>query len=185
MGNVSSSTRSVPISTGSGDPWAVTTRWELVNYSGLTLMSRLDVYHDAVRHALEKDGWTITHDPLTLSVGGRDVYVDLGAEQPIAAEREGRRIAVEIKSFLGVSPVRDLEEAIGQFVFYRNLLQSQEPERRLYLAIRDKTFRGVFSEPVGQLGAGPLGIPLLVFVPEEEVIERWIEPESTGPSSDG
>src|SRR5258708_33705788 len=62
-------------------------------------MSRLDLYHDAVRHALEKDGWTITHDPLTLSVGGRDIYVDLGAEKPIAAEKEGRRIAVEIKSF--------------------------------------------------------------------------------------
>jgi hypothetical protein len=146
-------------------------------------MSRLDVYHDAVRHALDKDGWTITHDPLTLSVGGRDVYVDLGAEKPIAAEKQGQRIAVEVKSFLGASPVRDLEEAIGQFVFYRNLLQAQEPERRLYLAIRDKTFRGVFSEPVGRLGAGPLRIPLLIFVPEEEVIEQWIEPPNTPPSS--
>jgi len=68
------------------------------------------------------------------------------------------------------------------FVFYRNLLQSQEPERRLYLAIRDTTFRGIFSEPVGQLGAGPLLIPLLIFVPEEEVIEQWIEPKSMPPS---
>jgi hypothetical protein len=127
-------------------------------------MSRLDVYHDTVLHALEKDGWTITHNPLTLSVGGRDVYVDLGAEKPIAAEKQGRRIAV---------------------VFYRNLLQAQEPERRLYLAIRDRTFRGVFSEPIGQLGAGPLRIPLLVFAPEEEVIERWIEPESMLPLSGG
>ena len=147
-------------------------------------MSRPDVYHDAVRHALEKDGWTITHDPLTLSAGGRDIYVDLGAEQPFAAEKQGRKIAVEVKSFLGLSPVRDLEGAIGQFVFYRNLLQSQEPERRLYLAIRDTTFRGIFSEPVGQLGAGPLLIPLLIFVPEEEVIEQWIEPKSMPPSSD-
>jgi hypothetical protein len=106
----------------------------------------------------------------------------LGAEQPIAAEKPGQKIAVEVKSFLGLSPVRDLEEAIGQFVFYRNLLQSQEPGRRLYLAIRDTTFRGIFSEPVGQLGAGPLRIPLLVFVPEEEVIEQWIEPESMPPS---
>jgi hypothetical protein len=145
-------------------------------------MSRPDAYHDAVRHALEKDGWTITHDPLTLSAGARDVYVDLGAEQPIAAEKPGRKIAVEIKSFLGASPVRDLEEAMGQFVLYRNLLQSQEPERRLYLAIRDRTFRGIFSEPLGRLGAGPLRIPLLVFAPEEEVIEQWIEPENMPPS---
>jgi hypothetical protein len=133
---------------------------------------------------LEKDGWTITHDPLTLTVGARDVYVDLGAEQPMAAEKDGRKIAVEVKSFLGHSPVRDLEEAIGQFVFYRNLLQVQEPERRLYLAIRDTTYRGVFGEPIGQMGAGPVQIPLVVFIPAEEVIEKWIEPESTLRSSD-
>lgn len=146
-------------------------------------MSRSDTYHAAVRRALEKDGWTITHDPLTPSAGARDVYVDLGAEQPIAAEKAGRKIAVEVKSFLGLSPVRDLEEAIGQFVLYRNLLQLKEPDRRLFLAIRTTTFHGIFSEPMGQMGAGPLRIPLLVFVPEEEVIEQWIEPESMLPSS--
>ena len=27
-------------------------------------------------------------------------------------------------------------------------------------------------------------IPLLIFVPEEEVIEQWIEPKSMPPSSD-
>ena len=32
-------------------------------------MPALDQDHHIVRHALEKDGWTITHDPLTLTVG--------------------------------------------------------------------------------------------------------------------
>lgn len=36
------------------------------------------------------DGWTITGDPLRLSFGARDFYVDLAAELPIAAERGGR-----------------------------------------------------------------------------------------------
>src|SRR5947209_20607344 len=125
-------------------------------------MSRPDVYHEAVRHALEKDGWAITHDPLTLSVGGRDIYVDLGAEQPIAAEKEGRKIAVEVKSFLGASPVRDLEEAIGQFVLYRDIVRIDEPDRRLYLAIRDETFLGIFSEPMGQVVVSRSRIPLVV-----------------------
>ena len=49
-------------------------------------MPRKDLYHDIVVHALLKDGWIITDDPLTLSYGGRDVYVDLGAERPIAAQ---------------------------------------------------------------------------------------------------
>ncbi|MCU0570892.1 MAG: XisH family protein, partial [Oculatellaceae cyanobacterium Prado106] len=73
-----------------------------------------DVYHDTVRVALEKDGWTITDDPLTLPIGERSVYVDLGAEKLLTAEKEGQKIAVEIKSFLSRSPVKDLEVALGQ-----------------------------------------------------------------------
>jgi hypothetical protein len=26
-------------------------------------MPKLDIYHDTVKRALEKDNWTITHDP--------------------------------------------------------------------------------------------------------------------------
>jgi hypothetical protein len=32
-------------------------------------MPRHDIYHDQVRHALIKDGWTITHDPFTMAFG--------------------------------------------------------------------------------------------------------------------
>lgn len=62
-------------------------------------MSAHDLYHNAVKSALVKDGWTITHDPFTITFGRRDVYVDLGAERMIAAEKGNERIAVEIKSF--------------------------------------------------------------------------------------
>lgn len=58
-------------------------------------------YHEIVRKALIKDGWTITDDPLTLKFGMTELYVDLGAEKVLAAEKEGRKIVVEIKSFLG------------------------------------------------------------------------------------
>jgi XisI protein/XisH protein len=37
-------------------------------------MPRRDVYHEAVINALRKDGWTITHDPLILAFGRRDIY---------------------------------------------------------------------------------------------------------------
>jgi hypothetical protein len=75
-----------------------------------------NIYHDGVVRALVADGWTVTHDPLTLSFGGKDLFVDLGAERTtIAAERGGQRIAVEIQSFLGASSVRDLQEAVGQY----------------------------------------------------------------------
>lgn len=92
-------------------------------------MPARDLYHTAVRNALIKDGWTITHDPYTLSYGQTDVFIDLGAEKLIAAEKEGRRIAVEVKTFLGPSDIRNLEVAVGQYVFYRSLLNRIDPER--------------------------------------------------------
>ena len=85
-------------------------------------MSAKDIYHDACVHALQTDGWTITHDPLTISVGKTDLLIDLGAERVVAAERNGERIAVEIKSFVKLSLVQDLKEAVGQFVLYEGAL---------------------------------------------------------------
>ncbi len=81
-------------------------------------MSARDRYHDCVKNALVKDGWVITHDPPRLPWGQKDLYVDLGAEQLLAAEKGARRIAVEFKSFLGRSEIDDLEKALGQFLLY-------------------------------------------------------------------
>lgn len=98
-------------------------------------MPARDIYHDVVVQALIADGWTITDDPLRIAFGARDFYVDLAAELPIGAERDGQRIAVEVKSFIGASNIRDLELAIGQFTLYREVLARSDPARRLYLAV--------------------------------------------------
>ena len=99
-----------------------------------------DIYHDTARTALEKDGWKITDDPLTLKVGGRSAFVDLGAEKLFAAEKEGKRIAVEVKSFLSPSPVKDLEQALGQYIMYSQVLERQKFDWLLYLAIPESVF---------------------------------------------
>src|ERR1700678_1552040 len=79
--------------------------WALHDPSRTPPMPARDLYHDAVVRALGADGWKITHDPLTLSFGGRDLFVDLGATHiALGASRQGERIAVEIKSFLSPSP---------------------------------------------------------------------------------
>ena len=62
-----------------------------------------DLFHDAIRNALIKDGWQVTEDPLFLKIGGVELYIDLGAEKLIAAERNNEKIAVEIKSFINPS----------------------------------------------------------------------------------
>jgi XisH protein len=134
-----------------------------------------NIHHDAVVHALENDGWTITDDPLTLSFGGRDLYVDLGAERrTLAAEKGPEKIAVEIASFVSQSAVRDLEEAVGQYAVYRALLAETQPTRRLFLAVPKRVHEGLFSERFGLLIVSRLELRLLIFDEQQERIVQWI-----------
>jgi len=137
-------------------------------------MPKLDIFHSAVKNALEKDGWTITHDPLRLEIGKRRMYVDLGAECLIAAEKNLRKIAVEVKSFVGKSDCKDLEDALGQYVLYQKVLNATDRERILYLAVNEITFMGIFSEEIGQLILSDPNFHLLVFQEDTEEISQWI-----------
>jgi hypothetical protein len=47
-------------------------------------MPAKDFYHNPVRNALIKDGWTITDDPLIIKRGEGSTYADLGAEEHLA-----------------------------------------------------------------------------------------------------
>ncbi len=76
-------------------------------------MPKRDLFHDAVKNALIKDGWTITDDPLTFRIDGINISIDLGAEKILGAEKDGKRIAVEIKSFINPSPMTDFHAALG------------------------------------------------------------------------
>ena len=76
-------------------------------------MSAKDKFHNAVKAALHKDGWIITDDPLFFRFGGVEVYIDLAAEKLFLAEKEGEKIAVEVKSFLGTSAISDFHKALG------------------------------------------------------------------------
>ena len=138
-------------------------------------MPAKDTYHNNVRTALEKDGWTITNDPLTLEIGDRSLFVDLGAEKIFAAEKQGRKIAVEVKSFIAASPVHDLEEALGQYIVYEDILEFSEPERNIYLAVREEVYLDIFSEPIGQLLLRKKRLKLIVFDSSKEIIVRWID----------
>lgn len=137
-------------------------------------MPERDVYHDAVKAALLKDGWTITHDLFPLVYGTRRLYADLGAQKLFAAEKAERKIIVEVKSFLGQSEVADLKEAFGAYEMYRNILAELEPARRIYLAVTLDAYRGIFSEPLGQLMLTREQTHLIVFDQAKEVIELWI-----------
>jgi hypothetical protein len=137
-------------------------------------MPRLDIYHETVKHALVKDGWVITHDPYRLSIGKKRLFVDLGAEILLSAEKGTRRIAVEIKSFTGASDVNDLEQAIGQYVLYKQIMLQTEPDRELFLAVSKRVANNIFSVEIGQILLDGNIIKVLVFDPESEVITQWL-----------
>ena len=109
-----------------------------------TSMAAKDLFHHAVRQALLKEQWVITEDPLILKVEGVKFEIDLAAEKVFAAEKEGRRIAVEVKSFLSNSAVFDFHVALGQFLNYRLALQMNDPSRIMYLAVPFDAFTTFF-----------------------------------------
>ncbi|MBD2452855.1 XisH family protein [Nostoc sp. FACHB-87] len=138
-------------------------------------MPAKDIYHDCVKNALIKDGWQITHDPLSLKIGKKDIFIDLAAEKILAAEKQGKKIAVEIKSFVGMSEVEDLKNALGQYILYEKILQRLESERILYLAIRDTVFNKIFAEEIGKILLEDNTVKLIVFDSQAEAITTWID----------
>ena len=123
-----------------------------------------DYFPPIVKAALIKEGWTINHDPLELNVGGVDMEIDLGAEQVIGAERQGIKIAIEVKSFLaGGSAISEFHRALGQFINYRMALRTFEPERILYLAVPELSFNTFFQKDFLKSSIEENNIKLIVY----------------------
>ncbi|MBE9197882.1 MULTISPECIES: XisH family protein [unclassified Nodularia (in: cyanobacteria)] len=136
-------------------------------------MSAKDLFHEAVRRGLEKDQWIITDDPLQLEWEEVKVKIDLAAERLIAAERGEEKIAVEIKSFIGTSAISDFHTALGQFLNYRIMLEVNEPERLLYLAIPLETYETFFQSQFAQMIINRYQLKLIVYEPVTEEIVQW------------
>jgi hypothetical protein len=137
-------------------------------------MPRLDIIHNAVKNALIKDGWLITDDPYVIQYRKTVLYADLGAERPIAVERDGQKLVVEVKSFIGTSKIQDLKEALGQYDIYRYLLEETAPDRKLYIAISNIAYNTFFTQDVTQLILNRHQLPIIVVDIEIEEIMQWI-----------
>jgi hypothetical protein len=133
-----------------------------------------EVYHDLVKRALQEDGWVITDDPLQLYLGKKRVAVDLAAEMWIIAEKELRKIAVEVKSFTSMSLINELHHAVGQIRFYELLLKKQEPNRILYLAMPEDAYDELIVEPVIQEFLQLNGVKLIIYDTFKANIVTWI-----------
>ena len=101
------------------------------------------------------------------------MYIDLGAERLLAAERNGEKIAVEIKSFVGSSATTEFSTALGQFLKYQLALEEEQPDRLLYLAIPLDADSSFFSLELPRLLIQRYHVLLIVYEPENEVIIQW------------
>ena len=149
-------------------------------------------YHNNVREALEKEGWTITLDPLRVYISETD-YIDidmaaeknfLESEDGFMAEKGGVKIAVEVKSFIRRSFISAFHEAIGQYLDYKSALSNAEPDRVIYLAIPDVAYAedlfqsgGFFEKRFIEEEAN-----VIVFNARENIIEKWINYKNTNKS---
>jgi hypothetical protein len=137
-------------------------------------MAAPDVIHDAVKNALVKDGWVITDDPYVIFYEQLRLFADLGAERSVGAERAGKMIVVESKSFLDPSPINDFKLALGQYLMYRTLLKETAPERLLYLAIGSDIYATFFQRKAIQLVVRECQVAQLVVNIEKEELVQWI-----------
>ncbi|MDJ0577956.1 MAG: element excision factor XisH family protein [Xenococcaceae cyanobacterium MO_234.B1] len=133
-----------------------------------------DVFHDVVRDGLESEGWTITDDPYRIELDKVNFQVDLAAEKIIAAQKNNQKIAVEIKSFLNPSAVTDFYGALGQFLSYRLVLKTIEPQRILFLAIPLDAYEEFFQSTFAQLAINEYQLKLIIYDSEKGGLTQWI-----------
>ena len=130
-----------------------------------------DLFHEAVKHALEKSGWVIIADPLELRFGLEVKYlIDLAAERLIVAERGLERIAVEIKSFTESSKSHEFHAVLGQYLNYRVALRIKFPDYKLYLAVPLEVFEDFMQREIVQLILREYSVNVLSYNPVTEEI---------------
>ena len=135
-----------------------------------------DIYHYIVKEALINDGWTITDDPYMIRPDQNTKYeVDLGANKIIAATKENKKIAVEIKSFAGQSLVYEFHGALGQFMNYLVHIENIEKDRKLYLAISEKAYNSLLKHPSLIEVLKRYRVSLIIFEITTKIILQWIE----------
>lgn len=138
-------------------------------------MPARDVFHRQAKNSLKNDDWLVTNDPFSFRIGREPFHIDLGAEKMFAAEKQGRKIAVEVKSFLSASFSSDFHTAVGQFVNYRSALRREDPERILYLAVPHHIYHRFFVGKFAEMVVKDEGLKLIIFDINKEEIVEWIE----------
>lgn len=135
-----------------------------------------DAIHDSIKNALIKDGWAITAEFLQIEYEELEIFADLVAERtPIVAEKQGKRIIVEVKTFAGRSFIRELQQALGQYDLYVDIITLAKLDYDLYLAISSVIYETFFLRKGTHEIVQRRHLKLLVVDVEREEVVQWIE----------
>jgi hypothetical protein len=137
-------------------------------------MSTPDLYHDVVRDALRKDGWRITHTALQLKARAESREGALWEGPWLIADKDERKIAVAVSSFVGHSSPTDITQTWRQLALSRPRLHAMDADRVVYLAVRQATYSACFGGTEGDLLLAKERMQLIVFDPRAEVIVQWV-----------
>ncbi len=135
-----------------------------------------DLFHNIVKEALIKEGWTITHDPYPLhsrKEGG--LSTDIGAEKVILAENNLKKIAVEVKSFVHMSILHEFLKASGQYLSYSKIIIKNDPNRLLYVAMPTFVYYRIIKYGWVQEVMEDLNMKVILYNTEKIIIEEWKE----------
>jgi hypothetical protein len=137
-------------------------------------MPTQDLYHDVVRDALRKDGWRITHTALQLKARAEASAGELWEGPWLIADKDERKVAVAVSSFVGRSNLADILQTWRQLALSRSRLHTMDSDRVVYLAVRQATYSACFGGTEGDLLLEKEHMQLLVFDPRAEVIVQWV-----------
>ena len=138
-------------------------------------MPAKDIFHDTVKNALIKDGWVILRENFRIEVDdeGLAMFIDLAAEELIGAKKNGRTIAIEVKSFQGESKLYQFHAALGQFLNLRSAIRDIWPDWIVYLAVDRDIYSNFFSLKFIQNRIEEYDIKLIIFDVDKEEIVSW------------
>ena len=92
----------------------------------------------------------------------------------LGAEQNGRKIAIEIKSFRNPSALSDFHVALGQYLNYQYALEIREPERKLYLAVPVDAYERFFVGRFARQMIRRHNLNIIVFSTKKEIVQ-WEE----------
>lgn len=134
-----------------------------------------DKIHDAVVQALKNDGWQILREHFNIRYEELEIRIDIAAEHPaILAEKGGRRILVEIKTFGCHSFIRELQNAVGQYTIYKNILALTGLDYELFLAIHETVYDAAFQQKATSQIIQLNQLKLLVVNVDSQEVVQWI-----------